>query len=342
MTKRILHLHFGLEGGAERFMVNLTTAFAQRGIEQRFVIRPGRVWAPEVKALGPVIESNYRKLSLRRFWLDWKVRQMDRQWQPDVIMGWMSRASALIPTHSNALRVTRLGDYQRSLENYHSTDVIVPNTPGIAENCRALGWDKPIQVISNFAREVTPRPIARSEMNTPEDAFVIVGTGRFHPRKGFETLIQAAAQIPGAYLWLLGDGEERARLETMVDTLGLRARARFTGWMAEPIHHVAAGDVYVMPSRHEPLGNVVLEAWLAQTPVVCTRSEGPSWFAENGQNALMVDIGDAPAMAAAIARLRDDRALAAHLVQNGATKLQAQFSKGAIVDQYLTLFEQGR
>src|SRR2546421_743554 len=66
---KILHMHFGKEGGAERFFVSLATAFAERGMEQRFVIRPGRMWRDEVAALGPVIENHYRRLSVSALFL---------------------------------------------------------------------------------------------------------------------------------------------------------------------------------------------------------------------------------------------------------------------------------
>jgi glycosyltransferase involved in cell wall biosynthesis len=339
MTRRIVHMHFGKEGGAERFFVNLVEAFAERGIEQRFVIRPGRSFDATLARLGPVMRSNYRRLSLGRPITTWRVHRMMRRWQPDVAMAWMSRSSALLPSHGSAFRVTRLGDYPRHLKNFRNNDALISNVPGIAEKARRLGWDRGLHVISNFPREVTPVAIDRASLDTPEDAFVICGTGRFVGRKGFPTLIRAAAQVPGAWLWLAGEGEDRYALEALVDELGLRDRTRFTGWIDEPMHVVAAADCYVMPSRHEPLGNVILEAWHAGTPPVSTRSEGPSWFVADGEDALMVDIDAVDQMAAAIQRLRDDPALGQRLVTAGRAKLAARFTKDRIVDEYLALFD---
>jgi hypothetical protein len=92
-ARKILHMHFGKEGGAERFFVNLVRAFGERGMEQRFVVRPGRLWRGEIEGLGPVTEHNYRRLSLTTPLLTWRTHRMIRQWQPDVIMAWMSRAT---------------------------------------------------------------------------------------------------------------------------------------------------------------------------------------------------------------------------------------------------------
>ncbi|NKX44722.1 glycosyltransferase [Roseicyclus persicicus] len=337
--KKILHMHFGKEGGAERFFVNLVHAFGEAGMEQRFITRPGRLWRDEIADLGPIIENHYRRLDPSSLWLTWRVRRMVRDWRPDVIMAWMSRSSRLIPDWPGAVKLTRLGDYPRHLRHFRHNDVIVANTPGIAERCRELGWTRPLHVVSNFARQVEVRPVARADHGTPEDAFVIAGSGRFVGRKGFDTLVRAAAAVPGAWLWLAGAGEREAELKALAADLGILPRTRFFGWVDEPMHYVAAADVYVMPSRHEPLGNVILEAWHARVPVVSTRSEGPSWFATDGQDALMVDIDDVTAMAAAIARVREEPGLAQRLVAGGAATLEAKFTRARVIEHYMDLFD---
>jgi glycosyltransferase involved in cell wall biosynthesis len=340
-AKKILHMHFGKEGGAERFFVNLAKALAERGMEQRFVIRPGRLWREEVAAIGPIIENHYRRISLSSLVLTWRVRALVRRWRPDVIMSWMSRSSRLMPREPGAVKVTRLGDYPRHLKHMRNTDCIVSNVPGIADHCRNLGWSRPIKIISNFPREVTPVAVDRARLGTPRDAFLVSSSGRFRHRKGFDTLIRAVAKVPGAWLWLMGDGPDRPKLEALAADLGLAERTRFTGWLDEPIHHVAASDVFVMPSRHEPLGNVILESWHAGIPTVTTRSEGPSWFVADGKDALMCDVDDVDGMAAAITRIRSDPALARQLVANGRAKLHAGFTKDRVIGQYLEVFNGG-
>jgi glycosyltransferase involved in cell wall biosynthesis len=105
------------------------------------------------------------------------------------------------------------------------------------------------------------------------------------------------------------------------------------------MHYVAASDVFVMPSRHEPLGNVILESWHAGVPTVSTRCDGPKWFVSDRQDALLCDIDDAEGMAAAIAEIRADPLLARRLVESGRRKLAAQFTKAGVIRQYLDLFE---
>jgi glycosyltransferase involved in cell wall biosynthesis len=93
-----------------------------------------------------------------------------------------------------------------------------------------------------------------------------------------------------------------------------------------------------MSSSHEPLGNVILESWAQGTPVVSTRSEGPQWFMRDGENGLMVDIGDAEGFARAIEQIVADNSLSTRLAERGHETLVGQFSREAITDAYLQLF----
>lgn len=335
---KVLHIHFGKDGGAERFFVSLANAFGDRGLEQRFVIRPNRIWRPEIADLGPIIHSNYRRASLLSLILEWRVRRLINDWQPDAIMAWMPRAARLIPNVKGPVKLTRLGDFPTHLNHFQTCDVLVGNLPGIGERCKSLGWQKPIRIISNFPPQVTPKPVPRASLNTPDDAFVISGAGRFVNRKGIDLLIKAAARIPNAYLWLLGEGKERPMLEALVDEHGLRERTRFIGWVDEPIHYIAASDVFGMPSRHEPLGNVILEAWQAGVPVVATRSEGPTWYMKDGENGFLTDIDDLDHFAAGLEKVRVDKAYAKRITKGGTAQLNAMFTQKGGVDQYVDLF----
>lgn len=337
-AQKILHLHFGKDGGAERFFVNLAQALGERGVEQRFVIRPARSWKPEIAGLGQITENHFRIATLSGQLLRWRVPRMVADWQPDAIMAWMPRAAKLMPAGTGAVRLTRLGDYPKTLKHFGKSDLLVANTPGIAERCRELGWTKPVHVISNFARQIDVRPVDRARFDTPEGVFLVASSGRFVPRKGMDAVLRAAARIPDAWVWLAGTGPEEAGLKALAQELGIMGRTRFLGWLDEPMHAMAAADAFLMASRHEPLGNVVLEAWHAGVPVVCARSEGPSWFATDGQDALMVDIDAIDRMAEGLMRLRDDPALCDRLRAGGRTTLAARFSRQSVTDRYLSIF----
>jgi glycosyltransferase involved in cell wall biosynthesis len=247
-----------------------------------------------------------------------------------------------MPPYKGCIKISRLGDYPPRLDYFRNTDCLVCNTPGIAEHVRNLGWKRDVEVISNFTSTERVEPISRAVLDTPENAPVVMSMGRFVKRKGFHTLIEAVAKVPGVYLWLLGDGEERDDLDKLATDLGVSERVRFAGWQKDTRPFLAAADIFVMASSHEPLGNVILEAWAQGTPVVSSRSEGPQWFMRDGENGLMADIGDAEGFAHAIERIANDRALGSALAERGHQTLVSQFSKTAITDAYLRLFASKR
>jgi glycosyltransferase involved in cell wall biosynthesis len=337
---RVVQIHFGKDGGSERFFVTLVNALHERGVDQQFFIRPDRAWRKDIEACGPIHEGVFRRISLSRFRLAARIARVMETFRPDAVLAWAPRASQALPGTADCIRITRLGDYPLRLRYFGNADVIIGNTPGIAARVRELGWPRQTGVISNFTSFEPAAPVSRRDHGTPVDAFLVVAAGRFVRRKGFHTLIEATAKTPGAYLWIIGDGEERANLEALGTRLGLADRLRFLGWQAKPAPYMAAGDVFVMPSSHEPLGNVVLEAWALGVPVVSSRSEGPSWFMTPEADGLMFPVEDGDALAEQLARLRDDAALRATLAAGGRRTLDERFSKRAITDAYLALFAQ--
>ena len=94
-----------------------------------------------------------------------------------------------------------------------------------------------------------------------------------------------------------------------------------------------------MASRHEPLGNAVLEAWKAGVPVVSTRSEGPCWYMQDGVDGLLVDIDDELSFANKLKLIEHDRDLSDNLIAGGEQRLKEWFSKDAVVSSYLKEFE---
>ncbi len=187
------------------------------------------------------------------------------------------------------------GDYPHHVRYFGNTDAIVGNAPNVIEHCRTLGWQGKTTIISNFPGEVGTSVVKRSDFSTPDDVPLVCGLGRFVPTKGFDTLLRAVAATPHLWLWLVGDGPDRADLERLVQELGIADRVRFIGWVSEPAAYIKAADMFCVPSRQEPLGNVLLEGWKAEVAVVSTKTEGPSWAAAHDESALFTEIDDVEA-----------------------------------------------
>lgn len=113
----------------------------------------------------------------------------------------------------------------------------------------------------------------RTELGIPSNAFVIGHIGRFDPQKNHEFLIEVfsaiAQQKPSAYLLLIGDGSLRSNVEQQVFQLDLADRVIFGGIRADiPRLMLAAMDVFILPSLHEGLPLVLLEAQSAGLPCI--------------------------------------------------------------------------
>ncbi|MBF9038813.1 glycosyltransferase [Rhodobacterales bacterium LSUCC0246] len=338
-VRRIFHIQPGTDGGTERFCISLAQGFAERGIEQVFAIRPNRDWVGEVGRLGRVIEGRFLRRTPGGLIDAWRLRAAIEKFKPDAIVAWRAPSGRLIPRRNRAAKVVRLGDYPFHVRHLRGLDAVVCNNPSIDLHIRALGFEGRTEVISNFSRSVSSHAVSRSEYDTPGDAFLVCGVGRFKRFKGFDLLIDAVAQVDGAYLWLVGDGPEAENLLCQAEDLGIAGRVKFLGWQDDPTGFIAACDAYVLPSRDEALGNTLIEAWRVGVPSVASMTDGPNWYAKNGRDALLVPVGDAEAIAAALLRLVGDVGLQSRLVEGAHATLSQRFDRDAVLDGYLELFD---
>jgi glycosyltransferase involved in cell wall biosynthesis len=156
--------------------------------------------------------------------------------------------------------------------------------------------------------------------------------------------MEALAKTPKVHLWIAGDGPLRSRLERLAARRRIADRVCFLGWREDVPALLARADLLVCPSLHEPLGNVVIEAWSAGLPVVATASDGPAALIEDGQSGILVPLPDTPGggpgvLAHAIERLCDDRSLRLRLGQAGRRAYEAEFTEEMVVARYRSFFD---
>ena len=318
--------------------VRLAVALARAGIDQRIVMRPTEQANAQLRAAGlqPIPARLGGPLDLTSGGV---LRRVVREFQPQIALGYLRRACRWLPK-GDFVRIGRLGGYY-DLKDFTRCHHLVGITPDIVEHCRRGGWaSDATHVIPNFVEDRQAEPFPRAQLSTPEDAPLVFALGRLHRNKAFDILLAAIARLPGAWLWLAGEGPLREQLETQAEALGIADRVRFLGWQTDSAPYFAAADLYVVPSRHEPLGSVVLEGWMSRVPMVAAASQGPKWLIEPEKDALLVPIDDDEAMAAALRRLIDDNGLAARLVEAGRTRYETGFTEEVAVARYLSLFEE--
>lgn len=333
---RLVQLMAGAEhGGAEAFFTRLTIALQRAGQEQRVALRPypARVAALKAAGIAPV-ELPFRgglfDVATRR-----GLRALIEEYRPRVVLSWMNRATSLCP-RGDFVHVARLGGYY-DLKYYRRCDHLIANTRGIAAYLTANGWSaERVHYLPNFPTVASAAAPALKEQRP--DAPLVLALGRLHHNKGFDTLLEALARTDRIYLWLAGDGPERAALERQAHRLRLNDRVRFLGWRDDVPSLLATCDLLVVPSRHEPLGNTVVEAWAAHRPVIATETAGPAELIAAGQTGVLVPIDNAEILAMTLERVADDRDLRRRLADAGYARYVTEFSDTRIVGAYRSLF----
>ena len=337
-------------GGAERFFARLTTALADTGNPVLAVTRPGVQLQGE---LGGKVE--HRTIPMRNVWdliSVWQIRRVIADWRPDIVQTYMGRATRLthLRERSGPLHIARLGGYY-PVRQYRHADAWITNTRSIAEYLIGEGLSaRRVFQIPNFVNTPTAASEPECErlrlaLGIPEQARVILGIGRLHASKGFTDLLKAFSMLPAVvsrrpvFLIIVGAGPLERTLQREAETLGLEGRVRWTGWQAEPAPYYRLADLMVCPSRHEPYGNVILEAWSHETAVLATETAGGRELLASGENGWLVPCENRERLASAITTLLEDDGLRAKLAGGGRQTLQARFSKHTIVKAYLDLYE---
>ncbi len=179
-------------------------------------------------------------------------------------------------------------------------------------------------------------PIRQRHGLTPSD-LVVLSVGRLQARKGHDVAIQALAAVapefPALKYLIVGNGEERARLEGLVAQHGLGDRVIFAGEVdgADLPAYFAACDVFLLPNRveqgdFEGFGIVFLEAAAVGRPVIGGKSGGVVEAVADGETGLLVDGADTAAVAAALRALAGSPERRRALGEHGRTRAAGQFS----------------
>jgi len=170
---------------------------------------------------------------------------------------------------------------------------------------------------------------------------LLVACGRLKALKGFDYLLDALVEVRKtipASLWIIGEGEQRAALETKIKRLRLGDAVKLLGFQQNPFKYMAAADLFVLSSLYEGFGNVIVEAMACGVPVVATDCPyGPGEIIEDGKNGILAPPANALALAAAILRVLKDESMREKLSFEGRDRAN-DFDAQTIADAYGELF----
>jgi glycosyltransferase involved in cell wall biosynthesis len=176
---------------------------------------------------------------------------------------------------------------------------------------------------------------ARKELSLPLAAPIIGIVAALRSWKGHRFLISALQdpRLADAVLVMVGDGPQRPMLEAQIAEAGLKDRVIFAGRRDDVWRWLPAFDVFALPSTgHETTPQAIQQAMACGIPVVTTPAGAGLELVTDGETGLVVESENAAALAAGIARILNDKALADKLAVVGPKHVRARFSEAAMLD----------
>ena len=263
-------------------------------------------------------------------------------WHADVVASLLDR------------RLARAYRFYRPLEQRllaASRAVIATSPPYLDASAALAPWRERCHVIPlglDPRRIPAPDAVAlgRATALWGNTRFRVLAIGRLTYYKGHDVLIRAAAAVPDSRILIVGTGEQRARLATLIQALGLGDRVGLPGFQPEAdLNALLAGcDVLCLPSleRTEAFGLVLLEAMRFSQPVVVgdIPGSGAGWVVRQAGHGLLVPPGDPVKLAAALRELQHDSARRQSLGQAGAAALRERFGIEPVAAAVAALYRQ--
>ena len=204
---------------------------------------------------------------------------------------------------------------------------------------------KKVHVVHNGVRpERGIRDPVRRELGLSDDETLVVAVGNLYPVKAHIVLLRALASIgtgptsPRWHVAIAGRGEEEGLLRAYAAERVIEDRVHILGYRADIANILAAADIYAMPSLSEGLPMALIEAMFAERPVIASRVGGIPEVITDGLEGLLVEPGDADALAAGLTRLFAEPALRARMAAAGNRRAYDRFSVERMVDAYERLY----
>ena len=195
------------------------------------------------------------------------------------------------------------------VEAFQKARGIIAVSPALAGSIRELGLAERVQVVPNVVDESLFRPKSAH----PNGRFTFFFLGHVSEQKGVGTLLQAIAawgppkEVRVALGGTADEGQLR-RFHALAESLGVAEHVEWLGVLARPevAEWMRRAHVFVLPSRHESFGVVVLEALASGTPVIATRCGGPDFIIQSEDVGMLVDVGDVLGLANAMRRMMEE------------------------------------
>lgn len=328
-------------GGAENFFVRLSVALSEFKVHQKIITRSNSRRVPKLLSSNlSVTEAKFGGVFDYR--TDKIIRKEFENFLPNIVISWMNRATfhtSRSLKKEKFTHVARLGGYY-NLKYYKNCDYLIANTKGILKwlenaNMPNLG----LHYIPNFVDSPAISITKNIDQGNDNKKINLFSAGRFHKNKGFDILLKSIVNLNFVFLTIAGDGPLKNDLIYLSKKLGIGDRVNFLGWREDIADLFHKSDIFVCPSRHEPLGNVILEAWANKTPIIASDSQGPKELIVNDENGVLFPIDNVSFLSDSIKALALDIKKRQKLIENGYVSYKKNFTQDLVAKNYINFFQ---
>jgi glycosyltransferase involved in cell wall biosynthesis len=308
------------------------------GMETVSITAPGRINAAAVRALRTLLRENRIDVLHTHFYKSTIIGALAVRGTDCRLLatphGWNTGAGVKLQAYEWAERVA-----------FGWADAIAPLSGDLERGLHRLPWVRGrLTLIPNgvdldeVGASAAVAPVVQAARDAGE--FVVGYIGQLIERKRVDTLVDAFAslRVDARRLFIVGDGDQRARLEARAAERGVGDRVHFTGFRDDRLELLRGFDALVLPSTLEGIPRCLMEAMAAGIPVVATDIPGTRDLVVDGQSGLLFPIGDTGRLAAALETVHGDAGLRSRLVTAGTTRVHTHFSARAMATRYAGLF----
>ncbi len=353
------------QSGAEKQLTLLATGLPREAFDVHvFALTRGGPYAETLQAAGiPVTVFG------KRFKFDPGVlRRLKRAilaLKPDVVHPWLFAANAYVRLALGRRPAIPIIVSERCVDTWKSrwqlwldrwlaprAAMLVGNSPPVVDYYRALGFSPerslaipngmPLPPPLSSAERPQAKTAALNKLGLDPNVFVVGYVGRLAPQKRVEDLVWAFELLriiqPQTAFLIVGDGPERARLESFCAQIKLMDQVRFLGHRADASAWLTVFDAFWLGSAFEGQSNSLMEAMACGLPSVVSDIAPNRELITDNETGLVVPVGDRAAFTKATQRLMLEPELAARLGAAARSKIETEFSVSKMVERYAEVY----
>jgi glycosyltransferase involved in cell wall biosynthesis len=202
-------------------------------------------------------------------------------------------------------------------------------------------------IYNGIAKQIAEQAIPRKQLDIPEDAFVVISVGTLEPRKNQHAWVNAMLDLlrthPRLHLLLIGDGQDRKQIESLVSESGMEGQVKLLGFRSDVSRLLRSADAYCHPALMESLGIAVIEAAEAGLPIIASNAGGIPEILDHLQSGVLINRKEGDeAFAFWIKKLLDDPGLCSQLGNAARKAFLTKFTEEAMAQSYMGYFRELR